>query len=122
VIANKFKPARPALTIISALEDPALFKPWFAGDCWRTWKVVLKAGSGLALDASERALFSGVADRDPPTQPVRERWYICGRRAGKDSVATTTAAFEAAFFNKQHLLRPGVSPLRLRLRRTGDFA
>jgi hypothetical protein len=95
------------ITITQALEDKALFKPWFDGDSWNTWKAVLKGAHGLKLTKAERKLFEAVAERDPPTKPVREFWCVCGRRAGKDSVASAIAAYQAAFFDKQHKLRPG---------------
>jgi hypothetical protein len=102
-----------ALSIINALDSPALFKPWFAGPSWATWRSVLKGVYGLPLAKAERSLFHAVAERDPPKQRVREFWAVCGRRAGKDSVASAIAAHSAAFFQDGDRLRPGERALVL---------
>jgi hypothetical protein len=95
------------LDIISALDDPNLFQPFFAGDSWATWRVVLKAAFHIPMHRGERALFRGVADRDPPTQRVRELWAIVGRRGGKDSIASLIAAHAAIFCDHTPYLRAG---------------
>lgn len=98
----------PALTIIDALQDPALFAPFFSGDTWSGWNSILKAAFALPMSESETALFNTVAgNRMVPTEAVRELWLIAGRRAGKDSIASAVAAFAAATFNQQNKLRPG---------------
>jgi hypothetical protein len=89
------------------MNDPDLLEPFFAGHSWRPWKVVLKGAFGLRMAKSERALFRTLADRDPPTKPVKELWVIAGRRAGKDSIASAIATHAAALFNQQSRLRPG---------------
>lgn len=106
MIATRMKP-KPSLSIIDALNDPRLFQPFFDGQSWNMWRAVLKAAHGLKLTEQERKLFETVAEREPPTSPVREQWYVCGRRAGKDSVTSAIATYHAAFFNQQHKLRPG---------------
>jgi hypothetical protein len=50
---------------------------------------------------------------EPPKDRVRELWAICGRRAGKDSVASAIAAQAAAFFDGGKHLRPGERALVL---------
>jgi hypothetical protein len=95
------------LTIIDAMTDPALFQNWFLGDTWNGWRTVLKAAYGLPMDEAETEFFRSIADRDPPTKPVRELWCIVGRRGGKDSVASVIAAHSAALFSEGHRLRPG---------------
>ncbi len=102
-----------ALSIVDALDSEALFKPWFAGPSWSPWRAVLRATYGLPLSKAERAIFRSVADRDPPKSRVREFWAICGRRAGKDSVASAIAAHSAAFFQDGDRLRPGERALVL---------
>lgn len=55
---------------------------------------MLKAGEGVALTAAETEFFKSVSgNREPPTASMREQWWICGRRAGKDSVASLVAAY-----------------------------
>jgi hypothetical protein len=95
-------------SIIAAMADPKLFKPFFPGESWNGWRTVLKAGDGLPMTAEEVEFFKSIAGgREPPTSRVREIWAIAGRRAGKDSVASMLATFAAATFNMPHLLRPG---------------
>lgn len=104
----KPRPAKPALTIINALDDPALFQPWFRGPSWDGWRTILKAAFAIPLNAAELEFFHSVAgDRDPPKTQVRELWCIVGRRGGKDSVASVIAAYAAAMFTGQKHLRPG---------------
>lgn len=95
------------MNIIEALDDDALFAPWFPGPTWAGWRTILKAVYGLPMTADEVAFFRTVADRDPPTEPVKEAWFIIGRRGGKDSVASVIAAHSAALFSEGHRLRPG---------------
>lgn len=67
----------------------------------------MKAAEGLPLDAAELALFREVAgDRDPPARRVREMWCVAGRRAGKDSVASSIATI-ASIQDYSKFLRPG---------------
>ena len=72
------------LSIADALDDPALFGPWFLGPSWDTWRAILKAAFALPMSDRELALFRSVAERDPPKKRVRELWIIGGRRGGKD--------------------------------------
>jgi hypothetical protein len=95
------------LSIIDAMDDPALFQPWFKGDTWSGWRAILKGVYGLAMTPKEVEFFRSVADRDPPSKPVKEAWFIVGRRGGKDSVASVIAAHSAALFAQGDRLRPG---------------
>jgi hypothetical protein len=89
------------------LDDHNLLGPWFAGDSWGTWKVVLKAAFGEELTEAETSRFRDIADRDPPETRVRELWLAIGRRAGKDSIASAVAAWAAVFGDFGRYLRPG---------------
>ena len=89
----------PSLNIIDALDDPALFEPWFRGETWNPWRTVLKAIFALPMTDDEKAFFRTIAERDPPTEPCKEVWIIAGRRAGKDCIASLLAANIAAMFN-----------------------
>jgi len=98
----------PAISLIEAMSDPELFAPWFAGNSWDGWRAVLKAAVAAPMTGEELQFFQSVAGgRDPPSKPVRELWCACGRRAGKDSIASAIAAHAAALFNQGHRLRPG---------------
>jgi phage terminase large subunit-like protein len=95
------------LSIIDALDDAALFRPWFEGPTWYPWRTILKGIYALPMSGEERAFFRSVADREPPTEPCKEVWIIAGRRAGKDSIASVLAAHAAAMFTDHSKLRPG---------------
>lgn len=93
---------------LEALDDPALFEPWFRGPTWNPWRVVLKAIFALEMTAEEKAFFRSIADREPPAEPCREVFIVAGRRAGKDSIASLLASNIAAMFNDSDgRLRPG---------------
>jgi hypothetical protein len=98
---------KPAIDIVTAMNDPALFQPWFPGETWDGWRAVLKGAFGLAMSAEEIAFFRTVAERDPPQRQVKELWCVVGRRGGKDSVASLIAAHTSALFSEGHRLRPG---------------
>jgi hypothetical protein len=93
-------------TISAALNDPALLQPYFAGDSWALWVAILRAAEGLPLSPEQLAAFREVAERDPPTSRIRELWCICGRRAGKDSIASAICTV-AALGDYSPYLRPG---------------
>jgi hypothetical protein len=95
------------LSIVDAIDDAALFGPWFSGPSWATWRAILKAAFAIPMGRRESELFRHVAERDPPRKRVRELWIIAGRRAGKDSVASAIAAWFSAFPSYDGLLRPG---------------
>src|SRR5271170_1157542 len=95
------------LSLAEAMADAELFGPWFPGQSWDTWRLVLKAAFGLKLTKAEAKTFRTLADRDPPKKRVRELWIVAGRRAGKDSIASVIAAHAAALFDQAHCLRPG---------------
>lgn len=95
-------------SIITAMDDPHLFGPFFQGASWDGWRTVLKAAYGLRLSDQELTFFRSVAgDRDPSSSRVRELWCVAGRRGGKDAIASLIAAFAAALFSQQERLRPG---------------
>ena len=96
--------------ILEAIDDPALFHPWFSGPSWNAWRVVLKGAFALPMTAAELEVFRNLSERDPPDSPVRELWIVAGRRAGKDSIASVIAAHFAAFTDYRSRLRPVSEP------------
>ena len=108
---KKPKPAAAGITvdIATAMDDPELFGPWFDGESWNGWRAILEGAFGLAdrMTPQELAFFREVADRDPPRRKVRELWCAIGRRGGKDSAISLSAAWSAASFAGQDRLRPG---------------
>ncbi|WP_298106321.1 hypothetical protein [Bradyrhizobium sp.] len=117
--AKKTKSPRATATlrppsIISAMDDPRLFAPFFRGPSWDGWRTVLKAAYGLPLSEPEISFFKSVAgDRAPPASRVRELWIPAGRRAGKDAATSLISAHTGALFNQQEKLRPGERALVL---------
>jgi hypothetical protein len=95
------------MQIAETMSDPDLFGKWFSEPSWSVWRAILKAAFALPLTAVEREHFHTVAEREPPTEQVRELWVIAGRRGGKDSVASVIAAHAASFFEHGDRLRPG---------------
>lgn len=101
--------------IITAMNDPNLFGPWFRGPSWDGWRSIVKAIYCLPMSDLELAFFRSVAERDPPTKRCREAWICAGRRSGKDSVTSMIKAHSAAFFNGAAKLRRGERALCLSL-------
>lgn len=95
------------LSLVDAMDHPALFGRWFSGPSWDAWRAVLRGAFGMKMSDQDLAIFRELADRDPPTERVRECWIIAGRRAGKDSAASLLAAYTAALIDHRPLLRPG---------------
>jgi len=95
------------IEIGTALTDPRMFAPWFAGETWDGWRAVLRAAFAEPMTKAETAFFRSVAQRDPPAHRAREFWCISGRRSGKDSIASAVAAHVAATFEPKGRLRPG---------------
>jgi hypothetical protein len=92
--------------IIQAVDT--LFEPWFRGASWNNWRSVLKATAGLPMAPDEVEFFKTVSGgREPPRKRPREAWYVCGRRAGKDSIVSLVAAYAASTFDPRGILRPG---------------
>src|ERR1700730_17946002 len=105
--------AAPTFNIVNAMENPALFELWDSGASWAGWKTILRAAYHLPLSDHDKEFLRTVADREPPTQRVKELWVGAGRRSAKTAVASLCAAFAAATFNQGHLLRPGERALIL---------
>lgn len=96
------------IDIVSAMDDPGLFEPWFRGESWNAWRTVLKAAFGMQLSQGELTFFQSIAgDRQPPKKRVRELWIVVGRRGGKDSVASLITAHAASLFDPDGKLRLG---------------
>jgi hypothetical protein len=103
------KPTFPDL--VTAMSDPRLFGPMFAGSSWDNWRAILRAALGLPMSPAEVAFFLTVAGREPPGRRVKELDIIAGRRSGKDSVASAIAAYAAATFTPDGKVRPGERPI-----------
>lgn len=97
------------MTIIQAIHDPNLFRPFFKNlETWVTWLVVLKAIFALPMTEPERLIFTELTGRlTPPTTPAMEIWLIMGRRAGKSFIIAVIVLYLAAFKDYRPYLAPG---------------
>jgi hypothetical protein len=95
------------VNIVETMADAELFEPWFTGSSWNAWRVALKGAYALPMMKAERNVFRTIAGREPPKKPVRECWFVIGRRGGKDSVASLMGTYTAAFFDPRGKLRRG---------------
>ena len=78
----------------------------FAGETWSTWRAILKAAFALELSAAERVVVAELTKRDTlPTTPVRELWFLVGRRAGKSIIAALLAVWATCC--RSYQLAPG---------------
>jgi hypothetical protein len=96
-------------SIITALDHPQLFGPFFQGVTWRAWRVFLKVLFGLPLaDEHELKLYRHHTGRtEPSTTPFKEAAVVVGRRGGKSRILALAATYLAAFFDYSPYLAPG---------------
>src|SRR5262249_6140021 len=95
------------MTLLDALDDPALFAPCFPRPAWNAWRGFAAALHGLGMSGAERAVYAAATGRQtPPTARAREAWVICGRRSGKSRIASAIAAYTAALADTS-MLAPG---------------
>jgi hypothetical protein len=96
------------VSIIDAMNDPALFGPWFKGNTWNPWRAFLSALFGLPMNAEQLVLYKKHTGRtNPPTHQFREARLLCGRRAGKSLIAALLAVYLAVFRDYSQYLAPG---------------
>ena len=97
------------ITLLDAINDPQLFKPWFKDPgSWKAWNAFHKALFGLEMSSEELAIFQKCTGRDKaPTDQVKEAWLIVGRRGGKSFNAALIAVYLACFFDYKEYLAPG---------------
>jgi hypothetical protein len=97
------------MTIIDALDHPALFGSAFPGDTWEPWRVFHKAVFALPMTDEEFAIYQRHTGRSaPPSQPFREVHCLAGRGAGKDRNVSVVAAYLAVF--REYRTAPGERP------------
>lgn len=86
------------MTIIEALDDPALFKGQFRGGTWGAWRSFLRALFALPMDDADLATYRHHTGRtEPPSEPFREATVIAGRRSGKSRTMGLLAVWYACF-------------------------
>ncbi len=98
-------------SIISALNDPVLFRPLFPEATWRIWRAFLTALFGLPLSDEQFASFQHHTQRtNAPTKPFKEACLICGRRSGKSRILALIAVYLACFRDYRPYVAPGEAP------------
>ena len=97
-----------AVSILEALDDPALFRPHFRGDTWKPWRAFLAALFGLPMDDDAATLYQHHTGRtEAPASAFKETALVIGRRGGKSRVLALVAVYLAAFFDYAPYLAPG---------------
>ncbi|MDP2928988.1 MAG: hypothetical protein Q8O01_02855, partial [Candidatus Omnitrophota bacterium] len=97
------------MTIIEAIESPALFRPFFKDlRTWENWLVYLRTLFGLPVESpSDRKLIFECTGLKNPPKDVRESYVIAGRRSGKSYISSVIAVFLACFKDWTPYLSPG---------------
>jgi hypothetical protein len=106
-------------TILAAMEDPDIFRKWFAPkrrwfgktrDSFAAWKVFLAAIFGLPMTAEQLEIFKRHTGRsDISAMGFREVYALVGRRGGKSLIAALVAVYIACFLDHSAVLQPGES-------------
>jgi phage terminase large subunit-like protein len=96
-------------TILNAIADPRLFRPWFRNtESWASWRSFLAALYGLPMSESELQTFQACTGRTvAPVKQAREGWLCVGRRGGKSLSLAALAVFTACFSDFRQFIVPG---------------
>ncbi len=96
------------MTILDALNDPTLFRPYFDPDTWRAWRVFLSSVFALPIAEADADLYQRCTGRTRPQRaPAVEAWMVVGRRGGKSRIAALIAIYLAVFRDYREFLAPG---------------
>lgn len=94
------------VTILEAIDDQRLFRPWFKTlGTWSNWFVFLHALFRLPMTSQQLDVYRQCTGRaDAPALAAKEAWLICGRRAGKSFMLALCAVYLAVFRSyREHL-------------------
>jgi hypothetical protein len=107
--ARRAVSTKPSLTILDAVQDEHLFKPFFKNpQSWATWFAILAAIFALPMDAEQVRLYSLASGRTGiPTSVAKEVWLVIGRRGGKSRILALIAVWLACFHDHSEHLSPG---------------
>ena len=96
-------------TILDAIDDPEIWKPWFKKpETWVAWRAFLAALFALPMNDAELKIYCQATGRqNPPTEPILESWLVCGRRAGKSFILALISVYLACFKDWRQYLAPG---------------
>ena len=95
------------MTILEALDDPALFAPHFKGASWTAWRVFLAALFALGFNDPAGSFLAATGRENWPVAPFDEAALIVGRRGGKSRILALIAVFLACFRDYTRYLAPG---------------
>jgi hypothetical protein len=97
------------MNILQAMDDPAVFDPWFKGrDSWVAWRAFLAALFGIEMGPELHQLYQAATGRtQAPNEPAREGWLVVGRRGGKSFILALIAVYLATFRDWRAYLAPG---------------
>jgi len=96
-----------SFTILDAIKDDNLFRPFFSDKSWRNWKVFLRALFSLPMGPKSREIFHECTQRETRPKSVEECWVIAGRRAGKSRISALIATYLATCRDYSPYLAPG---------------
>ncbi|UWU88170.1 hypothetical protein N2605_17515 [Bradyrhizobium yuanmingense] len=105
----KPQPRSNRLTLLDAIADPKLFKPFFKNPAsWIAWRAFIAAAFGLPMSGEELAIYRACTGRkDAPTQQMRELVLVIGRRGGKSRILALIAVWLACFHDYRQYLDEG---------------
>ena len=96
------------MNVLQAMDDPALFGPYFKGSSWDAWRAFLAALHGLPLTDAQLATYQRHTSRtDAPAEPFAEAALICGRRGGKSRTLALLGTCLASLRDYRPFLAPG---------------
>ncbi|SCB51222.1 hypothetical protein GA0061098_1015109 [Bradyrhizobium shewense] len=105
----KPQPRSNRLTLLDAIADPKLFKPFFKNPAsWIAWRAFIAAAFGLPMSGEELVIYRACTGRkDAPTQQMRELVLVIGRRGGKSRILALIAVWLACFHDYRQYLDEG---------------
>ena len=86
-----------------------VFGRWFKDQAtWQAWFAFLAVLFALPMTPEQLAIYRRCTGRtEPPTQPHRESWLVCGRRSGKSFTMSLIVMYLAVFREWRQFLAPG---------------
>ena len=96
------------INILDVIRQP-VFAQWFKDpETWQAWRAFLATLFALPMSPEELEIYRRCTGRsEPPSEPHREAWLICGRRSGKSFTMALTAMYLACFRDWRPFLAPG---------------
>jgi hypothetical protein len=97
------------LTLLEAVRDPNLFKPFFRSHTsWNAWFSFIASLFGLPMSEDQLEIYKRCTNRETePDKPFSEAWLCVGRRGGKSRALALIATWLAAFYDYSEYLDPG---------------